>query len=1017
MDFTYRRRFRWPWQGPEKTIDRARVEHFLDKGQGDRLSVGGLPLRSREDLEELDAFQAGRAPVQKPELGQALLDLARGGWSFHGAAGQVGLYGAYNALTDPNFSELGSPAARKGELEVPLDPERSVRMAGFYNGNSLNARLEGEGYQFFSQGEPVAAFLAGPQASLGRDGEVWVETLPGDEQALRGQLERFGDVLGDTRDEGTARQTLTILDSADAPEEKARKLVELENSGLYERALDQLSQTYPRAAEAARAARQATSSSRLGRSFVEQAVADPQGVGLGQKLIKDLDDPEVARALLETQKGTAPELVKLGEKLLESETVGAPTAVLLEEIDNGQTSAPLDLARRLLAAGAEPQAVMRTLRQTPGWESTVTLFDRVFSKLEYLESAQTLASALLKGSAPADKKELLARVYQGLGEDERETIVEVALKHLDPGPESKAARKLARALEQPELALATPSVAGGQDVLAMGRAALSSQETLSEEAGQALLGALAEHKETKELGRQAGALTSELSLEATHVALQHLLSPSGDLLTTGRAVLDELRSPDLEYEEDANTFSRALLKQLSKQYPVADKATTFLSKLDEDDGQLASLALEQIEQGRGADLEGFRAGCVGLGLDEMLERQLRGTPVYPLYRELADQAESDVMREALLESALRQPQAASKPERRELLHAAFRATDNYTLDDEEALAADRERLGETARDLLGSAERKLADQLNEAVEPAQHWATVSALLTRPAPTSLDELAALRSEVTTLSPDGDLARNLLDILAAYPESSAGRQLIDALGNPAADVLAELTRALCQNPRASSPTELAALGATALDSLSEYPTEGEALAEALLSHFEEEPDFAGSLSLGRQLTDGDPASVAAEVLRHPRCETGQDFGRLGLDLYRQTDSLDPIGYALDAMGEKDDTRLGAGVAREVFDSISAESAELLAETLTSWCHDLNALAINLKSAADRGETAGEDEPEAVLYDDVELLRASAMKLEALALTQQKASTQIEERGHQIVVGGVTVPVRQVSDPPSG
>ncbi len=1011
IDFSYRRRFRWPWQDAQKPIDQSQAERQLDKGRGDRLSVrlaenGPLvPLPTKADLRELKAFQEGRPPEGKPELGQALLDLAKGGWSFHGTAGQIGLYGAYNALTDPAFAELGSPVARKDRAEVPLDLERTVRMGKFYNGDSLNARLEGEGYQFFSQGEQVAGFVAGPQASLGKSGQLWLEGPLPPEPELRDKLQLFQQLVSEAGAVSEARDALAVVEKNAPPEQKARELMELQSPGLNERALGYLAESHPLAAEVTRTAME---KARDGFELLEQACQDPNSVGLGQKLARQAEDPDVARALLEAQKEKAPELVKLGVKLLEREgTEPVATAVaLLDEIEQGKSSSPVDLARKLLAAGADPLAVMRTLRKTPGWEAPLTFYERAHDKLSYTESASALASALVSGPAP-DKTTMLQRVHSSLASmDDRdsETLVETALRHLDP--ESRPAVKLARDLEQPELALTMPSLKSGQDVLAMGRQALQDQETLSEEAGAALLQALEQHKDTRELGKEATALTAELSLEATHYVLDQLFSQPGDLLTRGSAILKELRTDEAPGNwDDPGVFVHALLGRLARDpahKALAERASKLSEAQDEEDYEIAYEGLAALQEGR--SLESFLAACVGRGVDEALERTLRGKSVFAHYRKLRD--EFPELKEPLLEGALLRPEADS----RELVGLALKAVPHYEASDEQAREADLERLAEQALDMLKGPERKLARQLTEGVEPTAHWAALQPLLLGSAPTNLDELARLGSEVTALSNDPELAANLLLALSSHPETASGRQFVQELCDAVeGDVRSELTRALCETPRAATPTELARVGARALEHLSGFSDESSQLAEALLQHFEAEPSLA--VDLANELTDLDLAQVAGVVLSHPLPDaSGLALGRLALELSRRTDSLDPVGAALARMVDLEDTRLAAPEALKAFESVSHESATLLADPLLSLAHDPGALGVTLRAAADRGETAGEEEPELAYYHDMELLRESATRLEAIALTSQTSSTQIEQRGAQVVVGGVPVAVRR-------
>lgn len=192
------RRFRL-WGPRLRPAEPHEVAERLQKGKHDaqvRLGETSLPLRTPEDLQELQVFLGGAPPetLPRPDLAHSLQDLAGQGWRFHTPEqGEIGLYGAYNALTDPGF-ELTGLEARRNDLPAPISsPTRLAELEQFYRQDPL-AGLEQKGYQFFDgQGKPRLAFGETPPAGLGRDGQVWLEASRSAElPRLEGHLARLG---------------------------------------------------------------------------------------------------------------------------------------------------------------------------------------------------------------------------------------------------------------------------------------------------------------------------------------------------------------------------------------------------------------------------------------------------------------------------------------------------------------------------------------------------------------------------------------------------------------------------------------------------------------------------------------------------------------------------------------------------------------------------------------------------------------------------------------------------------
>ncbi len=190
-EFYREKRWRLPWQDAHEPIPLQEVEDRLERGQSERLRVKlpdsglPLPLSSSEDLQEVRVFSGELEPekLAEPELGAALQDLSAHGWLFEARPGQVGAYGAYNALTEPARS-LPELRARKGERSVALSREVVGELRDFVLQSPL-AQLEEQGYLFLDErGEPASAYLVGSQGKVGRDGEAWLPAGEATPEAL-----------------------------------------------------------------------------------------------------------------------------------------------------------------------------------------------------------------------------------------------------------------------------------------------------------------------------------------------------------------------------------------------------------------------------------------------------------------------------------------------------------------------------------------------------------------------------------------------------------------------------------------------------------------------------------------------------------------------------------------------------------------------------------------------------------------------------------------------------------------
>lgn len=185
-----------------KEVAPAQVEQYLGSHPNtDKLLVQPpdsqvrLPLRTSEDLGEVQNLTVNS--TQKG-LASKLEELAGQGFRFHakldGTSAEVGLYGAYNSLTDPAHGLKELTLMRAGLPLVVADGHELEKVHRFYTGSHPLASLESDGYRLFgSQQKPTTAYVqanaAGRPAWVGKADEAWYESPDGSFD--RQQLQEF----------------------------------------------------------------------------------------------------------------------------------------------------------------------------------------------------------------------------------------------------------------------------------------------------------------------------------------------------------------------------------------------------------------------------------------------------------------------------------------------------------------------------------------------------------------------------------------------------------------------------------------------------------------------------------------------------------------------------------------------------------------------------------------------------------------------------------------------------------
>lgn len=137
VELVRRPRWRMPWSDTYQPASADQVAAALEK---DRLHVRSpdgsllLPVHTAEDFQELATLSGvSHEPLSEADLEQELRRLAEQGFRFFaqhdGVLGEVGLYGAYNALSDPSHGLTGL-ALHRADLKLPMATQDQLHRLG-----------------------------------------------------------------------------------------------------------------------------------------------------------------------------------------------------------------------------------------------------------------------------------------------------------------------------------------------------------------------------------------------------------------------------------------------------------------------------------------------------------------------------------------------------------------------------------------------------------------------------------------------------------------------------------------------------------------------------------------------------------------------------------------------------------------------------------------------------------------------------------------------------------------------
>lgn len=190
VKFKKKKWFRLWFTETHKTVSADEFVEALDEGKEVAVQLGRsalMPVTKESDLRELGVFRAGLdvSELEQPSVGRSLQQLEKLGYEFGahlGATMVPGLYGAYNALTDPDLG-FSQAEARLGEARVDLRSSASLAvMAKFYADpkNEDLVSVERKGFNYFNaDGQAIPVNQVDKNSLVGRaDLKIPLTELP-----------------------------------------------------------------------------------------------------------------------------------------------------------------------------------------------------------------------------------------------------------------------------------------------------------------------------------------------------------------------------------------------------------------------------------------------------------------------------------------------------------------------------------------------------------------------------------------------------------------------------------------------------------------------------------------------------------------------------------------------------------------------------------------------------------------------------------------------------------------------
>ncbi len=858
------------------------AEELLQGQTGLLIQAGALealPLKSLQDLEEAAIFQKVM-PAPAGSTHERLLALAEQGIRFHDDQGrELGPYGAYNALTDPDHN-LGPLGARNHNGTVPLPDEQRLSDLHQFAIQSPLAAIERQGFQFFDrEGNVQPAFMA-QNGRVGTDGDVWLEV--GNPATLEQRLQTFSDrrerVDGDLEvarrlESVTAENLAASLEGLKTDRRQRLARAALQEMGpdslllagpstpadLQELWLEAAAPTHEAAAVALEVHRRAPFARQI--AWEETLRQADDGLALARKLLTDNDRLDWDRRQ------------ELSGALLAGLTRCPATRAGAEALQGWQAQ---DKAQGVQSLLASPGMSLRelALQGLASWDGQAQqramagLGGPLAAPLGALHAGlqnDGLRHEIFKlaSQQPADDRktqEDLLRVLQGqsLSWEDRMLAGNFMLERLSGLPETARAAIAARSwqaqdpLQAAQLVLEDPSRPDDE----IARRAITAWDTEGQQRFlQGLKGPVAESLR--------GLHASLSNSNAQHIVFQIACQNPADNPKTQRELLDSLQGQSMSWE-DRSQVGTYVLENLSRLPETARAAAAASSWQPQDPFQAARIVLE--DPTRSDDEIALRA--ITAWDTEGQQRYLQGLqgPLAASLRTLHESLASPNAQHPIFQLACQSP-----PDNPETVQKLLAAVEGQSMQWD-----DRQKVGAFALQRLSQ-----LPQTSRAAGAASSWQ----------PQDPFQAAKIVLEDPTRSED-EIARRAI---TAW-DSEGQQRYMQGLQGPLAASLYGLHQSLshdnsrhevfqlaCKKPQGTTGKELAPAFLSLFQALDGKPANWEdrpRLGNFVLDELAARPDTAAAARTVRQWKLNDPYEAARALSEHPELSTPQQLDALAL-----------------------------------------------------------------------------------------------------------------------------------------
>lgn len=923
-------------------VSRAEVPKLIEK-HPDRLLVQPgdaevpLPLRSAEDLREITLIDQGQAEkLPQAPIGEQLKSLAEDGWRFHNGDDEVGLYGAYNILTE----DEGWPqqlVVKRGSALIDLtESSELARMSRFYQADTTAGELERMGFELYDgNGQAKSAYgLAGASYQVGAKGEKWFSP-PADRNRALNDLESFQRLRGAAPSLERAQLAWDFVRAERRGDQ--RRLKEL-GPLLSPRDLDTLATepAYQKSASLAGAMLKKADSDEAREEILRAFLAQPRATddralaklaaGVLSRLESrnswefDRDQARAGQAALNQLDGLE-QAARLEAELRPSGYDGRAKLArfLLTDPDQGLKELGSRVVDEMKSEDAQPVAA-KIVGRLPG--QACRFAHQLADQLKSRAAGHELFRAVLSEPDRPVDAQLALEIIEALSArsswEYRPDIAEIGMTVLGrlPAPYQKA-HQLATELQTlatddktvPVLTrelLTTPEFDTPEQLARLAVAVVSDLDPRDgSRLGTYFLQRLQEHSAFKEASQWALQVAPKLDFDEARLELFKTVLAEPGRKADATLALDTIEAlqkrSSWEFRDDSATVGFDMLDRRLQ----GDRALVEELRVLADDNQTKMELARKVLAGGATTASGLGARLIpdipagdGARLGRLLLQKSQG-PGAAFALEIEADLEHDEGRQKLFEAALANPQSAVSAEFGLGVMQAIQARSSWEFRSSSAEVGARVLSHLSSQPRYQAADEFFREFVPLAGETQTQMEMVSLLLADPSVDSPSEVSAFGAALLEKIPAQDgagLGRSLVRRLAAHPEYAEGcRYALDLDTKLDEDVARQqLFRAVLQNPEKSlDELGLTAMGFIGQESSWEYKLDQSKIGTLTLARLAGTARFSSAAGLAAELQEQTSHQdsllpMSRLLLSAPEVSTPEEVAAFGEAWVRELDT---------------------------------------------------------------------------------------------------------------------------------